>query len=380
MPLIRPSRFDLVFAPCAYLAGCGFLALDGTIPLTPRVLGAFAVVCLGLLLRTRLPAVGLLLWPLAALLAPATAFSLPMLLVVCEFLYQLVLTSSARWQRPVEVSIYVLTVGVAVLAAVQRPDWRSGLLTALGLVPISLVPMWWALSVRRHREAAEAHRVSAEQAQVIAELDRQAAVTDERNRMARDLHDVIAGHLSAIAIQSEAVLSTGPEDAETTRRVLRSIRENSLASLTEMRAMIGILRSRHAEDPPTAPARLSELARLIDSARATGLRLDTSVDLPPHLPVAVHLVAFRIVQEALTNAAKHAAGAHAAVTITWQEEQLVVEVSNDLTGSPGPVPGGGTGTATMAERAEAVGGWVTCGPDGPVWRVHAVLPLVAVPA
>jgi signal transduction histidine kinase len=138
--------------------------------------------------------------------------------------------------------------------------------------------------------------------------------------------------------------------------------------------MIDVLRADGGEnDPRTAPARLAELDRLLDSARAGGLELDVRRSEPTSdLPVAVDLAAYRILQEALTNALKHASGGVAKVEVRVEGERLIVEVTNDLSGDPGT--GTGTGLVSMRERAHAVGGELFAGPWSGGWRVRADLP------
>lgn len=237
---------------------------------------------------------------------------------------------------------------------------------------IPVIPVWWAMNVRQHRAAAEEQRARADQLARINELDRTAAVQAERARMARDLHDVIAGHLSAIAIQSEAVLSMVDGDPAAMRRVLRSVRENSVQSLTEMQAMIRLLRSDESDVERTAPSRLRDIAQLLDSARAAGLDVEAAAAAVADLPVAVNLSAYRIVQEALTNVVKHAPGARASVTVDRRDSTLVVEVTNERTGPP--ANGAGHGLLNMRERAQAVGGVLEAGPHERLWRVRAELP------
>lgn len=156
------------------------------------------------------------------------------------------------------------------------------------------------------------------------------------------------------------------------RRVLRSVRENSVQSLTEMRAMIHLLHSDESEVERTAPARLRDIAQLLESARAAGLHVEADADVEADLPVAVDLSAYRIVQEALTNAVKHAPGARASVTVGRRDGTLVVEVTNERTRST--VDGEGRGLLNMRERAQAVGGVLLAGPHERRWRVRAELP------
>ena len=260
-----------------------------------------------------------------------------------------------------------------------REDWRGAVLLTLQVVALPVISVGWGREVRQHQRVADAERIRSTQLARIAELDRAAAVAEERARMARDLHDVIAGHLSATAIQSEAVLSVADRDQATVRTVLGSVRENSIAALEEMRAMIDLLRTRgQPADPAVAPPRLGELARLLDSARAGGLRVEPTGPAPPDgLPSMVDLTAYRIVQEALTNAVKHAEGARAWVDVRRDGGTLVVEVTNELpatgTGERARA-GSGTGLLNMTERASAVGGTLTAGRHDGTWVVRAELP------
>lgn len=302
--------------------------------------------------------------------------SLPVLVIFTDFLYAATLYGSRGTSR-VMIGVAGSSV-VVVLAAVLvlGQEWRMAVLAAVSVLPFVLTPVWWAANVRQQRDIAETERANAGQLAKIAELDRRAAVAAERGRMARDLHDVIAGHLSAIAIQSEAALSM--PDAQLAKRVLESVRENSVSALEEMRAMIGLLKAEGGEAETTAPARLAELAKLVESARASGLDVSvgSTVDGEVPLPTAVDLTAYRITQEALTNAVKHAPGGRVDVDIQFFDGVLAVEVRNDLHHrQAAPAEGSGTGLLSMRERADAVGGTLTAGPAGEGWLVRAELPV-----
>jgi signal transduction histidine kinase len=301
--------------------------------------------------------------------------SLPVMIVFTDFLYAATLYGSRRTSR-VMIGVAAAAV-VVVLAAVLvlAQQWRTAVLAGLGVLPFVLTPVWWAANVRQQRDIAETERANAGQLAKIAELDRRAAVAAERGRMARDLHDVIAGHLSAIAIQSEAALSL--PDPKLAKTVLESVRENSVSALEEMRAMIGLLKAESGDAETTAPARLADLSKLVESARASGLevRVGSTVDEVP-LPTAVDLTAYRIAQEALTNAVKHAPGGRVDVDLRYLDGVLAVEVRNDVHHRHAPpADGSGTGLLNMRERADAVGGTLTAGPAEGGWLVRAELPV-----
>jgi signal transduction histidine kinase len=276
--------------------------------------------------------------------------------------------------------------GVAIvlpaLADLVSEGGRAALLTALNLTLVLAVPVLWGREVRRQAEYAEIEHARAEQTRRMAELDRAAAVASERARMARDLHDVVAGQLSAIAIQSEAALNLPGCDPATLRRVLAAVRRDSVASLAEMRTLIGLLRADGSAgtEPRTAPAGLDRLDALVRASRSTGVQINLEDGRPrggPAPSAAVDLAAYRIVQESLTNAVKHAPGASVRLHLYHRRGALVIDVENDLV--PGTRRGDGTGTGLLGlrERAAAVNGTVEAGPRGSTWRVRATLPVPA---
>jgi signal transduction histidine kinase len=298
--------------------------------------------------------------------------SLPALIVYTDFLYAATLYGSRRTSR-VMIGLAALSVAGALVAVlVLAHEWRVAVLAAVTVLPFAVMPVWWATNVRQQRDIAETERANARQLAKIAELDRRAAVAAERGRMARDLHDVIAGHLSAIAIQSEAALSM--PDPKLARTVLRSVRENSVSALEEMRAMIGLLKADGGTAETTAPARLTELLKLVESARASGLDVAVGSTVDVVLPAAVDLTAYRIAQEALTNAAKHAPGGRVDVDVCFVDQVLQVEIRNDVFHAD-TEPADGAGLLNMRERADAVGGTLTAGPADGGWLVRADLPV-----
>ncbi|MDQ3405835.1 MAG: histidine kinase [Actinomycetota bacterium] len=310
--------------------------------------------------------------PLVAVDA-AMGLSLPAMIVAGDQLFTAILHGSRRASRSLVWTVFALMIAMAVAFLFIAADPRSWLLLVLQLGSLPLIPVWWAINMRQQRALTDAERERADSLAHIAVLDREAAVHAERASMARDLHDVIAGNMSAIAIQSEALLSMREGDPDTVRAVLRSVRENAVESLTEMRAMIGLLRSENVSDGFAAPARLRELERLVRSARAAGLDVHATSEPTDDLPAAVDLSAFRIVQEALTNAVKHAPGSRAEVVVRVRDGTLVVEVTNNKAGAR--VNPAGTGLLSMTERARGVGGRLVAGPHGPGWRVRAELPV-----
>jgi signal transduction histidine kinase len=342
-------------------------------------LAVLAGACLGETQRRERPVLGLIVACAAVLTGLLASGSSPLgsVLMAGDMLYCAVLFSTRRTSQVVAGAAAVVAGGLG-LASLISDGGRAALLTVLNLGLVLAVPVLWGYEVRRHSEQAEAERERAEQTRRMAALDRAAAVTAERTRMARDLHDVIAGQLSAIAIQSEAALTLPDADPATLRRVLTAVRRDSVASLAEMRTMIGLLRADGSADtePRTSPAGLDRLDALLDAGRANGLHIDVDDrrSAPGPVPAAVDQTAYRIVREALTNAAKHAPGSRVRMSLTHLDGELVIELDNDIV--PGARPGGGTGTGLLglAERASAVGGTVETGAHERIWRVRATLP------
>ncbi len=364
------------FAVALVLYTTDFYAVSTAEQLPLWVLVAQSVVlCVAQMFRKKAPLAMLAVGTLILVADITHSLSIPVIMVFVDLLFVATMHTTRTASRVILGTAVGVVLATGVVTAAATADWRTAFFTMINLFSLLVVPVWWAFNVRQHQEIADAERANSRQLRKIAELDRRTAVAAERAQMARDLHDVVAGHLSAIAIQSEALLTMADGDPKLVRTVLKSVRENSIQSLAEMRAMIGVLRADGgAEDPRTAPARLAELDRLIDSARAGGLDLDLRrSDSPDDIPVAVDLAAYRIVQEALTNALKHASGCVAKVEVRVENGKLVVEVTNELTSTPGT--GTGTGLVSMRERAHAVGGEFSAGPWAGGWRVRAVLPI-----
>ncbi|MGA4838873.1 sensor histidine kinase [Streptomyces sp. G45] len=205
----------------------------------------------------------------------------------------------------------------------------------------------------------------------------QRAATEERLRIARELHDVVGHHISLINVQSAAALRRLRKDpeggAERADAALDAIKQSSKEALRELRATLGVLRQAD-EAAPTAPVPgLDRLGDLVDAARLAGLqvRVRTSGETGP-LPTEVDLAAYRIVQESLTNVARHAHAGTVTVHVAHAPGQVTVEITDD---GRGPTAGPGSGISGMRERARALGGELTAGPaPGRGFTVRARLP------
>jgi signal transduction histidine kinase len=214
------------------------------------------------------------------------------------------------------------------------------------------------------------------------------ALLEERQRIARELHDVVAHHMSVIAIQAEAAPYKTPDPPKELVESFGEIRASALSGLNELRRVLGVLRS---DAPDTTPQPgLGDLDELLESARSAGVTVTAGVTGTPRpLPDGVDLSAYRIVQEALSNAMRHAPGAAVEVKLYYGDAALVVEVRNDCpagngsAGTQGGVPGegGGHGIIGMRERATMLGGHLQAGPTKKgEFLVTAALPLDNEPA
>lgn len=347
-------------------------------------LPSLLVICVAELGRRAAPRTALLLAVLALVGDALAGGSLPVLVMFTDLVYAAVLYGPARFGRALVSGSTVLSAAgaVALLAWLREPE---ALVFGAGLGGISAAPAWTGLLLREHRDEAAAERLRAEQTALLAEMDRAQAVAAERARMARELHDVVANHLSAIAIHSTAALSLGRP--ETTAEALAVIRENSTQGLTEMRRLIGLLRGAGPDRPPEANPTLDGLDALLERAArgdASGVlsfvgRDEREADL--RLPAPVELAAYRIVQESLTNAVKHAAPGRVEVRLGHRDERLTVTVTSPYRQDTAPrAPGSGAGLVGMAERVELLRGSFDAGPVAEAtgarrWRVAAELPL-----
>ncbi|MFG3154372.1 sensor histidine kinase [Streptomyces sp. NPDC048219] len=385
--LPRPRRFDVYAASAGLLGGLllwgiglgvrpadePVVLFDGRWPL----LVPLAVTAGCELLRRAAPRTGLLIGTAALIADTLTQGSLVTVIMYTDLMYAAVLYGPPASARRIPWITGLLTVAGTV---VPFALWRvpEALLIGVAVGIVSFAPASTGLIVRSHREAADAARLHAEQTALLAEMDRVQAVTAERSRMARELHDMVANHLSAIAIHSTAALSL--DDPATTRQALGVIRENSVEGLAEMRRLIGLLRDTGGDTGPTAAPTLDGLGALVDGARANGL--DVTLEAAPGegIPAPVELAAYRIVQESLTNALKHASKGPVGVAVTRDGRLLRVRVTSAYGDRDVPrAPGSGAGLVGMRERAALLHGTFEAGPEPAggteVWAVRAALPL-----
>ncbi|GGJ36160.1 sensor histidine kinase [Streptomyces brasiliensis] len=381
-PLPRPHHDDVRIAVGGLLGGLLLMAV-GLHDRTPHdpvsVLDQDWAVAIPLvvtagceLLRRTRPRTALLVGTGAITADLFTRGNLATLVMFTDLVYASVLYGSPAAARRIPWITGLLTVTGTVVPVVA---WRTpqALLIGASVGLVALVPAATGWVVRNHRDTAVAERLRAEQTALLAEMDRTQAVTAERARMARELHDMVAGHMSAIALHATAALAI--DDPKTSREALTVVRENSVAGLAEMRRLIGILRDSGGEHEPAPVPTLDGLGSLVESARAGGLDVTLDADHGP-VPAPVELAAYRIVQESLTNALKHARPGRVTVTLARRDGVLDVRVTSPFGHRDGPrAPGLGAGLVGMQERAALLAGTFDAGPAGDLWTVRAALPL-----
>ncbi|HEY6887492.1 MAG TPA: sensor histidine kinase [Solirubrobacter sp.] len=345
----------------------------GTAPFVAAV--AVLALVLPLLARERSPFLApAWLW----LLAAALSFLDDRLVVGSAFVYAAGLISafllgSLRDARQGRIGLAIV-VGSAAIIALNDPT--HGLSEVL-LIPATFALAW--LGGFAHRERTEQvlrAEERAEQAEREREVAARLAVAEERARIARELHDIVAHAVSVMVLQTGAVRHRLPPELDEDVDALRGVEETGRSALGEMRRLLGAMR-RGDDSPELAPQPgLARLGDLLGEVRRAGLPVELHVEGEPvPLPVAIDLSAYRIVQEGLTNALKHAHAGQAHVRIGYAADELRIQVLDDGDGSATP-NGAGHGLVGVRERVHLYGGEMTAGAAaGGGFRLSTTLPL-----
>ncbi|MFI1863560.1 sensor histidine kinase [Streptomyces jumonjinensis] len=383
------------------------LAFDGAlalIVLISMVIGSFAEPNgeHGPEFGTRTPAarsVVLMVLVAAALIARRRS---PMRVLVFTSVLSVVELGFGDPSAPVAMAAVVALYTVA--ARTDRPTtWRVGLLTMTGLTGTAMffgstpwytqenlgIFAWTGMAaaagdaVRSRRAFVDAIRERAERAERTRDEEARRRVAEERLRIARDLHDVVAHHIALVNVQAGVAAHVMDKRPDQAKEALSHVREASRSALNELRATVGLLRQSGDPEAPTEPAPgLDVLDELVTTFRQAGMAVEVArADDGIRPPAAVDLAAYRIIQEALTNVRKHA-GPDARAEVSVIRVGLTLEVTILDDGVP-PPPGqeasdGGHGLLGMRERVSALGGRLSTGPRfGGGYRVQAILPLQA---
>ncbi|MBY8872533.1 two-component sensor histidine kinase [Micromonospora sp. PLK6-60] len=360
-PLARWPRLARHAGPAGLLAllglFCAALAqeVDLALPFGVAVLfAALTVAPLALLPRRPLAAWRLTLLALAICTFNAPADApwpwTPVLLLIAVAVLAVV---AARVDRPV--LIWVGLISAVPVLTMMNANNRIGALLLLGVLLVLGDLIRGNLASRRAL-AAQTERGDQERAR--------RALLEERTRIARELHDVVAHHMSMIAVQAETAPYRLTDVPAPARAEFTAIAGSARAALTDMRRLLGVLRSESTGANTAPQPGLADVAALLAAAERAGMTVTRDGDPPEDVPAPVGLAAYRIVQEGLANAARHAAGAAARVTLRAEPGALTVRVENDPIAATPAGEGAGHGLTGMRERALALGGTFHAGSTG----------------
>lgn len=330
-----------------------------------------AVVAVGLTQRRRHPAATLAVVTMATAASMAGGWQVHLATLALALAMYGFGVRSPRTRALAAAGSVTIAVGIGgVVAGLWRDDWDQ--LDTIVLVVWTSTAI--AVAVQERRTTIAALEDRARRAEESREATARRRVAEERVTIARELHDVIAHHVAVMSVQSGVAEHLLERDPVAARAALGHVRGSARAVLSELQAVLGVLRQDETA-VPTAPAPgLSGLGGLIDSFRATGADLEARIPaLLPVLPPAADAAAFRLVQEALTNVQKHAATAPTTVRVEVESDSVLVAVSNTRPPlQPRPEPGGrdvpgaaagsGLGLVGMRERVMAAGGSLETGP------------------
>ncbi|MFJ9584604.1 sensor histidine kinase [Streptomyces acidicola] len=274
---------------------------------------------------------------------------------------------------------YTTIAAMVITAVIAVPTGELFVPRTLGPVLWLMLPLVGGSKTKLRRAYLESLHARAAHAERTREEEARLRVAEERMRIARELHDVVAHHMAVANAQAGTAAYLAPTQPEQAQKILAQLASTTSSALLELRATVGVLRQ--AGDPDSeslepAPG-LHRLPELISTCESAGLDVTVTTEGEPQiLSPGVDLTAYRIIQEALTNATKHASDHAAHVRLAYSGSRLLITVTNDGTATTPTVPGGGYGLMGMRERAHSVGGDLHAGPrpDGG-FEVTTALPL-----
>ena len=364
MSVARNHGFDVLIALAA-LESASEVAVRRDEALAPTstlwfAVPATALIVLPLLARRRFPfAAPATLWLLAAAVSFADGRLVPFTfsLTVAGMAAALML-GHRRDDREARLGLAIVIGGAAIIVY-NDPEHAAGEFVFL---PALFAIGWLAgYALRERAEQADAAEVRAAQAERERDAAARVAAAEERTRIARELHDIVAHAVSVMVLQVGAVRHRLPETRAPDREALQEVEQVGRTALTEMRGLLGALR-REGDAIDLAPQPgLDRVEALLDEVRRAGLPVELHIEGEPRrLPRAIDLSAYRIVQEGLTNALKHARAGQADVTVRYAPDEVQIVVRDDGDGaSPGHDPG--YGLAGMHERVKIYGGEMSAG-------------------
>ncbi|MCD2498335.1 sensor histidine kinase [Microbacterium nymphoidis] len=332
--------------------------------------------CLLILGKLRAPMAMLVLGSVLWLIDLVTVGSLGTMVMLMDLLWNATRRADQRGRRRILVTVVIGVAALVLIGGVRSGNVQLAVMLALGLGSLFGVTFATAMSLGQAHELADlqARLRREDQARARVELESQRA--SDRRAMARELHDLVAGHVSAAALRAEAAL-VADTDLDGARTALRSVRGASLDAHAALRRMIDVL-----ADPAAAPeSGARELASVIGAARDQGLTVTADIAAAPALPESAGRALARVVRESLTNASRYAGAGIVEVDVTADVDFARVRVVSPLAAEPVPrLPGGGWGLRSLDQDVRALGGDFRAGAQGESWVVEASVPCAAVAA
>jgi signal transduction histidine kinase len=349
---------------------------------TPLIAVITAVGALGVGLRRRAPLPGLLLLGAAAMTVSLTGHYTGLLPYLTLFGLYSIATHGSR--RQAAAGVAVIAACFVSLVVLDVPDFGLGDLATSSAIGIAAVALGDGVRLRRAHQAGLIATAQSRAEAARAQAGR--AVAEERLRIARELHDVVAHSMSLIAVQAGVGAHLIQQNPAAAERALNVIADTSRDALAQARSVIGLLRSSDDDAQPSLPG-LAALETLVRGMRESGLTVQLAIEGPvTNIPAAVNLAAYRIVQEALTNAVRHAPSRPVSVRLARTASELRIIVDDDRpdpsapdhtanTPASSPIAGSGYGLIGLRERASAVGGEFSAGPTASGgFQIRACLP------
>lgn len=331
--------------------------------------------CIAVLLKRR--------FPILSLVAAAVLFTVDLLtigglgpvIILLDVLWTAAFVASPRMRTRLliasAVAVVTMFFGALALSDASVP---VAFLVAVQFGAFVGTDYWWAVAVSQANELAELHRQRADDAAAVAEREQAEAVQRERETMARELHDVVAGHVMAMAIRAEAALATAP-DPVTDRDALQAVRDAGLDAHGALRSMISVLR--RGDGALSSTPGWTDLEGIVDEARRAGLGIRFSATDVAGVGGAAEQAVVRVVREALANGIRHASGADVdvAIEVVDTDVRVLVRSRGGVAHAAATHGGQGWGLQMLRERVEALGGVFAAGPESDGWSVAARIPV-----
>ncbi|WP_435127154.1 sensor histidine kinase [Actinacidiphila sp. bgisy144] len=362
----RTAEVVLAVALCAcMLLGADINTGNASLPSNPWLARILALFCGATLLQARRhPRTALAATTAAAAVLTALGY-LPSPLLLAPVMAALYWLGTLTDSRTTALYSYPTAAVLVATSLSGAPLGDNFMLRSLGTILWLLLPLSLGTLSRFRRAYLASAQARAAHAERTREEEARLRVTEERMRIARELHDAVAHHMAVAHAQAGTAAHLAATHPEQARKILTDLVGTTSSALLELRATVGVLRQTDGPqaDPLEPTPGLDRLPRLTAACESAGLTVTVTTDgtVRPLSP-GVDLTAYRIIQEALTNAAKHASDRTARVHLTYTDTHLRLTVAND--GPPGPpaLPGGGYGLMGMRERAHSVGGDLRAGP------------------